>query len=195
LSTPALTRRELLAYSLASSAAVLRAAHGGLAATLFAAAERALVAQPQAAGLTALTPSEAAELGAIAARIIPSDDTPGATEAGAIVFIDRVLGGSRAEFLPRVREGLGSLLESAKAAHGTAFSALTAPQQDTLLRQIETSPFFALLRYLTICGTFALPDYGGNRNHVGWNLVGFDHRHAWQPPFGFYDADYAAKGE
>ena len=37
------------------------------------------------------TPEEAVEVEAIAARIIPTDDTPGAREAGVIYFIDRSL--------------------------------------------------------------------------------------------------------
>ena len=37
------------------------------------------------------TPAEAAEIEAMAARIIPTDDTPGAREAGVIYFIDRAL--------------------------------------------------------------------------------------------------------
>jgi gluconate 2-dehydrogenase gamma chain len=37
------------------------------------------------------TPEEAAEIDAITARIIPSDETPGAREAGVVYFIDRAL--------------------------------------------------------------------------------------------------------
>src|SRR5260370_218123 len=35
------------------------------------------------------TPEEAAEIEAITARIIPTDETPGAREAGIVYFIDR----------------------------------------------------------------------------------------------------------
>jgi hypothetical protein len=35
---------------------------------------------------------------------------------------------------------------------------------------------------------FAMPSWGGNRERAGWALLGFDNRHAWQPPFGYYDA-------
>ncbi len=38
-----------------------------------------------------LTPDAARTLSALAAEIIPSDDGPGATEAGAVYFIDRAL--------------------------------------------------------------------------------------------------------
>ena len=30
--------------------------------------------------------------------------------------------------------------------------------------------------------------YGGNRDRVGWKLIGFEDRMAYQPPFGYYDA-------
>ena len=51
------------------------------------------------------------------------------------------------------------------------------------------------VRYLTLAGMFSLPEHGGNRDQIGWRLLGFENRHAWQPPFGFYDADYAERGE
>ena len=38
-----------------------------------------------------LTPAEVADVEAIAAQIIPTDDTPGAREAGVVYFIDRAL--------------------------------------------------------------------------------------------------------
>ena len=50
------------------------------------------------------------------------------------------------------------------------------------------------MRFLTIAGTFTLPDYGGNREGVGWKLIGFEPQHMYQPPFGFYDAEYAREG-
>ncbi len=42
--------------------------------------------------------------------------------------------------------------------------------------------------FLTHCGMFAMPSRGGNRDRSGWALLGFDNQHAWQPPFGYYDA-------
>ena len=39
------------------------------------------------------------------------------------------------------------------------------------------------------------PEYGGSGGEVGNALVGFEDRHVWQPPYGYYDADYAEKGE
>ena len=139
---------------------------------------------------------EAREFAAIAARIIPTDETPGATEAGVIYFIDNVLGTSRIEALEPMREGLAVLQTAAQSTYGNAsFSALTPEQQDALLVSIEETEFFGTMRYMTIAGMFSLPEYGGNRDYAGWKLIGFEHKHVWSPPFGFYDADYMARGE
>ena len=150
----------------------------------------------QGSHFTTLNTEEAQELAAIAARIIPTDETPGANEAGVIHFIDNVLGSSRTEVLSPVREGLASLQDAVSRSHGgRKFSELEPQAQDAALRDIEDTPFFSTMRYLTIAGMFSLPDYGGNRDHAGWKLIGFEHRHVWEPPFGFYDADYMARGE
>lgn len=190
--TPELSRRTLLSTLLATTA-LSRTLSLTL---LFAAAGNAAAAQREQAPLAVLEEGEAAEFAAIAARILPTDTTPGATEAGAIYFIDSVLGSSRVELLEPLRTGLKALQASAQATYGSAvFHTLEAGQQDSLLQAIEHTPFFANLRLLTLAGTFALPDYGGNHDYVGWDLLGFGHHQVWQPPFGYYDADYALRGE
>lgn len=157
--------------------------------------ERASDARASLQEMQNLNADEAAEFEAIAARIIPTDDTPGATEAGVIYFIDNVLDDSRHAELAILRAGLVELQASAVEAYGNGvFHQLDAAQQDSLLGSIEDSVFFGTLRYLTIAGMFALPSYGGNRDAIGWKLIGFEDRHVWNPPFGFYDADYAEKG-
>src|SRR5229473_6126458 len=55
------------------------------------------------------TPEEAAEIEAITARIIPTDDTPGAREAGVVYFIDRGLATFGSEDQKTYREGLPDL--------------------------------------------------------------------------------------
>ena len=153
------------------------------------AGQQAHAAMAAGEGFSTLEADEAAEFQAIAARIIPSDDTPGANEAGVIYFIDRVLGAERSEMLAGLREGLAALQQQAAAENnGALFSALSGPQQDAQLRAIEDTTFFNNIRYLTIAGMFALPALGGNRDRVGWELLGFEDRHVWMPPFGYYDA-------
>ena len=191
-----LSRRTLL-LALLSSTGTRIAGIGMLSLpVLLNAAEHAAAAHHEDKPFTTLGVEEAEEFAAIAARILPSDETPGATEAGVIHFMDTVLGSSRSELLAPLREGLASLQATAHGSYGgERFSALEPDQQDALLQTVEASDFFATVRFLTLAGMFTLPEYGGNREYLGWDLIGFDHRHAWQPPFGYYDADYAQKGE
>lgn len=164
---------------------------------ILATADFACTAQSEGAGFEVLTAFEAAELEAIAAQIIPTDDTPGAREAGVIYFIDRALNTFGADNLEPIREGLQDFESSVREEHAgvEAFSALSDDQQIEALRAIEESDFFGTVRTMTIAGMFAHPSYGGNRDKVGWALLGFDDRHAWQPPFGYYDAQYMNRGQ
>lgn len=143
-----------------------------------------------------LTELEGRELRAIAARIIPTDETPGAEEAGVIYFIDAVLGDNREEEYGQVRIALREIQSVSALKFGASyFFELTTAQQDEVLTDMEATPFFATVRYLTIAGMFSLPEYGGNKDKIGYKLIGFNDAHAWAPPYGFYDADYAEKGE
>lgn len=160
------------------------------------ACSRAADARLDGARLDTLVETEAAEFEAIAARIIPTDETPGASEAGVIYFIDHVLGEGRDAELALLREGLVELQAASAATYGEPlFHRLDAASQDRLLTDIEETPFFQTLRFLTVAGMFALPEYGANEARIGDALIGFENRHVWQSPYGFYDADYIAKGE
>ncbi len=132
---------------------------------------------------------DAAEVEAITARIFPTDDTPGAREAGVIYFIDQSLNTFAADQQPVFTRGLQALSEAvAKLQPGeTRFAALTHEQQDTVLRSVEHSEFFGSLRFATIAGMFALPKYGGNKDFIGWSLVNQDPVFEYTAPFGWYD--------
>ncbi len=163
---------------------------------LLAACNRAEQARLGGEKFQTLSEEEAEELQAIAARIIPTTDTPGAKEAGVIYFLDNVLEDTREEELFLLRQGLIELKASVALSFGAAyFHQLEEAQQDQALIEIEDTVFFDTIRYLTIAGMFSLPEYGGNRDYVGYDLIQFDSQHAWQPPFGYYDADYAEKGQ
>lgn len=128
---------------------------------------------------------------ALAARIIPSvDGLPGADEAGAAWFVDSVIAGPFASEHDLLDAGLADLDVRARAAHSLPFAELAPEQQDTLIREIEDTPFFSFARFATIVGTFSHPSYGGNRNHAGFRMLGVDHAPAYQPPFGWYDEHY-----
>ncbi len=147
-----------------------------------AAAERAVAAR--AAGtFVNLDPLDAADIEAITARIVPSDDTPGAREAGVVHFIDQALSG----FMAQARDGVTGAVAAINAGSPVRFAELDQAAQDSALTAHQDQGYFGLLRFLTIAGLLAMPTHGGNRDHVGWKMIGFEHRHAWTPPFGHYD--------
>ena len=140
-----------------------------------------------------LTPAEAADMRAIAARIMPTTDTPGATEAGVVFFVDRAFGSFAADGLADFQREVAALGTRAKARRpaATRFAQLPIADQDALLIEMEKTPFFRGLRSLVMIGMFADPKYGGNRGEIGWKLIGFENRMSHSPPFGYYDAQAA----
>jgi gluconate 2-dehydrogenase gamma chain len=167
------------------------------------------------------------------ARIIPTDDTPGAREAGSVDFVDRYLTGigyiyarpdgngferlegrqadawqqrvdlARSKYVAGVEE----LDRLCHEDYQSDFVSLEEDQQDAMLRRIERagSPeaerawkdtpaiayggpvepalqqtnaeadldFFNLLVTHTRQGFLSDPVYGGNRDQVGWQVIGF----------------------
>jgi len=153
------------------------------------------------------TQEEAKEIDAITARIIPTDDTPGAREAGVVYFIDRGLKTFATDDQKTYREGLPELQARVTELFPgvSRFSALTAEQQDEVLHSFDeqTTPsrrpfrarpgaqnFFDTLQQHTIAGFLIDPDYGGNHDGAGWKVIGRERAHMFQPPFGYYDKDY-----
>lgn len=148
------------------------------------------------AAITTLTKAQADVLEAVVSRIIPSvDGRPGAKEAGAIFFIDRALGTfNRNQKTPYVAAIADLNRRASDKASGRGFAALSAEQQDEVLREVEKTPFFQAIRFDAIVGTFALPSWGGNRDYAGWHMIGFEHQPRFQAPFGSYDADVNRRG-
>jgi gluconate 2-dehydrogenase gamma chain len=164
-------------------------------------------------------------------RVIPTDDQPGAKEAGTVEFLDRYLSGigfvyakpdgsgfeqldgKRAEawqqridiLREKYVQGIEELDRKSRAKYDADFARLTAEQQDQILAKMErpeqqtdveeaqataafapvepamqqTSAeidldFFPLLTLHTRQGFYADPIYGGNKDRVGWKLIGFD---------------------
>ena len=141
-------------------------------------------------GFAFFTESQATEVEAMAAQIIPTDQTAGAREARVINFIDRVLVTFDSKRQSDYTEGLEKLTaQTAQHFPGKeTFSALSKEQQIKLLTGIEDTPFFNLVRTHTITGFFASPLHGGNHDRAGWELVGYDDSLDHTPPFGYYDA-------
>lgn len=139
------------------------------------------------------TASQAADLEAAMAQIIPTDDTPGAKEARVVYFADKALATWQKDQKKDVLAGIAELNLRARRAATPArsFAALQDAQQRLVIASLEKDkhPFFAQLRGITLAGMFANPEYGGNAGKVGWKLIGFDDRFSWTAPFGWYDAN------
>jgi gluconate 2-dehydrogenase gamma chain len=185
--------------------------------------------QTGAAAGTFFDAHQRATIDAAMARIIPTDDQPGAREAGTIEFLDRYLSGldfiyakpdgsgfekledKRAEAWKQRIEiiratyvaGIKELDSRSQSQFGAEFVRLTTEQQDQILGgmerpelQVETAKtvagsapaepalqqtsaeidldFFPLLALHTRQGFYSDPIYGGNKNRVGWKLIGFE---------------------
>jgi gluconate 2-dehydrogenase gamma chain len=150
----------------------------------------AATADPGRAALTFFEAADARDVDAIAARIIPADDVPGAREAGTVYFIDRSLQTWLAPQAEIFRAGLRRFQQQFAALRAEPFAAVDDATQHAYLIAVEKGEFFQSVRTLTLIGLFALPQYGGNRDGVGWRLIGFEDRHVFAPPFGYYDRDY-----
>ena len=179
------------------------------------------------AGETFFNEHQRATIEAAMARIIPTDDQPGAREAGTINFLDRYLSGlgfiyvkpdgSGFEKLEGKRadawkqridiirakyvDGVIELDRRSQSQFGAEFVRLTSEQQDRILARMEQPAlqnragteeaksaepalqqtnaevdldFFSLLALHTRHGFYSDPVYGGNKNRVGWKLIGFE---------------------
>jgi len=176
--------------------------------------------------MTFFDPHQRETVAAAMARIIPTDETPGAAEAGAVDFVDRYLSGigyiyalpdgsgfesltgKRADaWMKRVRAaqekyvaGVADLDTISTSRYETEFVHLTEDQQDDVLREIESGGtgeerqiayggpvepalqktsaendlgFFELMVVHTRQGFYSDPIYGGNRDRIGWGVIGF----------------------
>jgi gluconate 2-dehydrogenase gamma chain len=143
------------------------------------------VGHVDALGFLFLFLDEANALDALVARIVPGDDgDPGAREAGVVTYIDRALAGPYAEWGLAYREGLRLLNSHSVTKFGVKFHELSETEQDAILAALEANEllgfggngsgeFFAMVWAHTIEGLLCDPAYGGNRDGVGWKLIGF----------------------
>lgn len=151
-------------------------------------ASQAPAPAPPRAAWEQLTAEEADLLEAIADQLIPSDDLgPGAVAAGAVVYIDRALGGALSESRDAYRAGLAAFDRYCRASRGAPFRELPHVDQVSALIDVETgaatgartgfagssAAFFNMVRGHVLQGTFGDPWYGGNRDYVGWDLIDY----------------------
>ncbi|WP_375492602.1 gluconate 2-dehydrogenase subunit 3 family protein [uncultured Jatrophihabitans sp.] len=172
------------------------------------------------------SPHEWDTVEALAARIIPTDQDPGAREARVVVFIDRYLSGidyifaaadgsgflelsgksaeawrARIQDMQRTyRHGLAAVDAVARETGGKAFVELDEAHQDRVCELVSGAPkpgavtldttesvstflqgvfdegmeFWPALCLHVRQGFYCDPVYGGNKDRVGWQVIGFD---------------------
>ncbi len=133
-----------------------------------------------------LTAPQVALLEAIAEQIIPRDQDPGAREAGAVHYIDRVLAGEQSYRMPLYVAGLEALDRSSQAMFGASFIRLSFDQQTAVLKAVEqgkapgemwkkvsSMDFFATVWNHVLEGFYGPPEHGGNKDYASWKMVGF----------------------
>lgn len=135
-------------------------------------------------GLLTLNPAEARAAAAAFERMFPADDRgPGATEIGALAYLDKALAGAYVGHRETYRLGLLALDRAARDRWNAPFADGDATAQDALLADLERGlvvgwhapdqqQFFDLLRAHLQEGLFADPLHGGNRDKLGWRVLG-----------------------
>jgi gluconate 2-dehydrogenase gamma chain len=156
----------------------------GAAAAVPGAAAPGQAAEPGREQPRAFAAAESDTLTAVLARLIPSDGTPGATEARVGRFIDQqLINGEQKTLAPVYEASLAALDEYARAKHGAAFVQLDAPRQDDVLTDVQrggpqgfvpdAQTWFNLVRDHALQGMFSDPMHGGNAAFAGWDLIGY----------------------
>ncbi len=178
--SPPLSRRTVLKLGLAGLIGV--AAGAGSTAVI---SRLGRAARPRYRFFTA---AEASLLIEICEQIIPRDDVPGATDTGAINYIDRQLCGVFARHQQTYRRGLESFRRTCLEVHRLPFEELSAAKKYETLRAIEQgeapkalwgdpSPpaFFNLVLAHTMQSFYGSPRHGGNRDYASYRMLGLDY--------------------
>lgn len=134
------------------------------------------------------TDDEAALLIEICEQLIPADDAPGATETGAIDFIDRQLGRRHRKHQSAYRHGLAAFRDTCTQLHRRAFAELTPAQKIDVLQAVEAGrvapalwrepsapAFFNLVLTHTMQSFYGSPRHGGNRGYASYRMLGVDY--------------------
>jgi gluconate 2-dehydrogenase gamma chain len=121
-------------------------------------------------------------------QIIPRDDVPGATETGAIHYIDRQLCGPFARHQRAYRTGLESFRQTCLRRYNAPFESLAPAARFEALRAIERGEapealwgdpsqqeFFNLVLAHTMQGFYGSPRHGGNRDYASYRMLGLDY--------------------
>lgn len=113
-------------------------------------------------------------LTALCDQIIPADDFPSASQAGAVAYIDSQLARHYRQHRDSYRKGLAQVDAMSRARFSVAFADATPAQQleITAALEKENRTFFELVRQHTMEGYYGSPRHGGNRDAVSWRMLG-----------------------
>lgn len=134
------------------------------------------------------TESEARLVDAVTEQIIPTDEFPGAIEAGCLNFIDKQLAGEYERFQSIYRYGLAHLEDMCMQEFQSSFVDLPWETQTTLLESLEAGTverslwpqvgpqdFFRVIRDHTMQGFYGSPRHGGNKNYLSYHMLDLDY--------------------
>ncbi len=141
-----------------------------------------------------LTEPELMTVMALMARLIPADGKMGgALEACAYRYLDQALGTHHARHLDAYRNGLRALDATAREQSATAFAELAFANMDKLITHMQRgelqgkfsdggAAFFEMIRKHTLEGFLSDPMYGGNKDFLGWQVIGYNGVQLIYPP-------------
>ena len=132
--------------------------------------------------------AEAALLIDMCEQIIPRDRAPGATDTGAIHYIDWQLSGALARHRRAYHRGLESFRQTCLRQYQLDFQQLPSATKIDALRLIEAGrapkdlwgdpsaqEFFGLVLAHTMQGFYGSPRHGGNRDYASYRMLGLDY--------------------
>ncbi len=122
---------------------------------------------------------------AVCEQIIPRDESPGATDAGVIYYIDRQLSGVFHYDTLTYRNGIKDIQQYCQAKYSNNFEDINQTIQFEILNLLESgqitfenggaSAFFNLVRNHTMQGFYGSPIHGGNKDYVSFNMLRLDY--------------------
>jgi hypothetical protein len=139
---------------------------------------------------------QATTLEAMVDEIIPPDDFPGGKDAGVLYFIDNALTLWEEQARWDYVAGLEGVNESSQIMFRGDFTNLSSEQKQKVLRALESDEapgriwtrfgpggeqgsgtssrrFFNLLLSHSMQGYYGGPQYGGNKDHKSWTMIGY----------------------
>lgn len=142
----------------------------------------------QSGSYRVFTPEEALCMIAFCEQIIPKDESPGATDAGVIYYIDRQLNRVFHYDQETYRNGIKNLQNYCKNISSKTFESLVPVEQIKIMKLMESNQlketdwpgnkpaeFFELVRSHTMQGFYGSPIHGGNKNYMSFEMLRIDY--------------------